>query len=307
MRSHRASMGLTIIELAVAVGILSLIITGTGYIFKQTAQATSLTQASMERNANIRAASLQLRDDLQGISRDGFLCILDGKKAGNDDTLVAPPILMFTATGSFQSRSDPSKNANAAIISYQPMKNRAESGQVTVLGRSVRLMVGVAPDEGDRTPKFLGEARGWGMVFAQLVDTKILTDERGTAAFQYVDSAPESLGEIEDLWPYMIGGCKGMEITFCDGMARGDYRVPTASGVTAEWLTAKDASTRKNWPAGVHTWLDDVPLSSYDVHAVMWTAGDRDAWPRAIRVAMTLQDVGQRAEPQRHEFVVSFP
>ncbi|NLF32349.1 MAG: type II secretion system protein, partial [Planctomycetes bacterium] len=68
--------GMTLVELLVAVAILVVMIAGVGYIFSTTSKAVRHAQAVIDTNAALRVVSGRLREDLESLSPDGFLCLV---------------------------------------------------------------------------------------------------------------------------------------------------------------------------------------------------------------------------------------
>lgn len=237
--------GMTLVELLVAVAILVMMIAGVGYIFSNTSQAVRQAQAVIDTNAAIRIAAGRLREDLEAMSPDGFLCLI-GRGWGDSGT-VNPPVLMFVASGSFTSNFDSTVTANEALIVYT-LVNDTGSGEASILARYQFLLTGNTGDDSlrdlignslnpspddldwlcrqDRLNVTLADIR-------RLIVSDMVNDGQVFAldfvgpllAYGRLNSAPATVsfdtddgwGGIVNLWPYLVGGCETMDLAFTDG------------------------------------------------------------------------------------------
>jgi len=317
--------GMTLVELLVASAILVIIIAAVGYVYTQASQAVAVTQANVEINAKIRAVTARLREDLQAFTPDGFLIIV---APGPDAVPGANPpgLLMFTATGRFESRtrrdgSGRPVTANAALIVYVPARaSNGDSGDI--LCRYVYLLTGddqwpltlldlaAAAASGDRNAldgcDVLGESLFdlrrkhvfpvAGCIRDDYLDPVLL-------GYQYVNPAPVAAddpiaGGVEQLWPYLVGGCVGMDLEYCDGLG--------ADGVTPEpspmaWFSpaAKAGQNRKDrFGFSRRVWRDRMAW-------MCWHPSLGVPLPIGVRVRLHLQDEAGRVPPRTCEISVA--
>lgn len=300
--------GLTLIELMVSVAILAVIILAVGYIFSQTSRAVNATQATMDVNAGIRATMAQMRRDMQGLSRKGFLILIEG----TDDE---GPVIAFTATGRFESQTSDAR-ANAAIIVYSFAEDEAAgNGAPSILTRRAFLLSGtgntsfaqaVADDNLDLDVLALtiGDLQSVAWNTPRNADDLILQ----AFVWPLIDEPPplntaeQTLEAIDKLWPYVQGGVADpgeLEVCF-----RGGYRL--------------DQSLVWDSVASVGPAPAPDPQGHYETlwysgerngrRYVIWTHHDTRLWPLAIRLRnLQLQDVAGRSQPVPYEIVLDLP
>jgi type II secretory pathway pseudopilin PulG len=321
MKPGARKLGFTTIELIVSMGILSLIILAVGYIFATATRAVNVSEGAIEIDSNIRAAAVQIREDMRGISKDAFLCIVqEGPLVDHDsdpttpDVPQYPPALVFCSTGRFASMTNADVSANAAFIVYTIVRDDADQGDPVILARYARLLTGTGdPADGDLIgPALTDVVRALTPDTSGFSEADISTNLFNgfyaswihplVAAYGNLDSNPITIDEINNLWPYVIGGCKRMEIEFSDGMAA-DGGLPPDNALV--WLTPTevvDAGGRNAIP-GVVAGRDANTNAAF----VCWTRHAQDAWPKAIRLTLTLQDVAGQVSEQKIEIILNVP
>lgn len=307
------SKGFTMIELIVSVAILTLMILGVGFVFKQSSTAVGIAEGNMEIQSALRAGSGVLRDDFRKIAKDGFLCIVDA-------TPDTPPLLIFTAAGHYQSMTMPGQERNAALLVYTLAKDQAVSdengnAQVALLSRRAHLLVAEA-DAVFNLPNgapVLGD-----LLLSNVARIRSETDQNLLGYYvsplnsnlsprnqliEPLNSSPTNFNEVNGLWPYMIGNVKNVRFEFYDGQRRNNYANPIQPNEAMQWLTAEDAGNRSNYdPPGVSTGtINGAPY-------VLWRHTNPAAWPKAVKAVLTMQDVtGRTQKPQVYEIILKMP
>jgi len=95
----------TIAELVVAVGLMAVVLAGTGYIFKVAVDAQRAAGATSEIMRNLRGITDQLNNDFAGLQADAPMAIWFQQDAGSEPNRYDQ--IMFFAAGDFSSyRSD---------------------------------------------------------------------------------------------------------------------------------------------------------------------------------------------------------
>jgi type II secretory pathway pseudopilin PulG len=105
---------MTMIELLVSMGILTLIVLAFGTILSQTRQVADKSSAFMQANASATVIAQALRDDLARLAPQGFLAVYT-------DSVLEPnrnQRLVFTAVRPFTSQVNAGIATNAARIAY---------------------------------------------------------------------------------------------------------------------------------------------------------------------------------------------
>ena len=318
---------------------------GIGYIFTSTTTTVHMAQAGMGLNASIRGAEGPLRDDVRTISREGFLCLVEAGTDGSGNP--TPPMLMFTATRDFRSMcmyvppgSTAPAKANAAVVTYVPCLDVQTPGRPSVLGRFAYLLRSdeQASDLHLAALAALGteginnlrghDSIGWGLadvagMFRALghqirrpVEQSLrLVDLPAGQRVYDLNSAPGSLKDVDDLWPYMIAGCNGFTVEFCDGN-RADNTTPGINQHNEQmvWLTPSavinaDSSLppakKRYQPGNVITGHIGDPNTGPGY--ILWTCRNKADWPKAIRLSLQMQDAAKRLAPQDYEIILNLP
>jgi len=323
-----ACCGMTLVELLVAAAILVIVIASMGYVYSQTSAAVGVTNARVEVNAKFRSISARLRDDLQAFTPDGLLVIAGPTPSAVPGVHVSS-MLMLTVAGRFESRicydgRGKPITANAALIVYVPAHVAANAGHGDILCRYVYLLTGDRRwpanlrELSDLTlaadPTDLNALDGCDVLGDTLADLRhksiipgagsVWADYLGPVLdrFGKLNPAPAAhddpvAGGVAQLWPYLVGGCDGMELEFCDGLAA-DAATPAISPL--DWFRPfSGAAVARKDRAG-------IPLRAlYDHRACLcWTPARRDLLPLGLRIRLKLQDVAGRISGRWCEIVV---
>ena len=135
--------GFTLIELVVAVALLSMVLSSAGLIFNVNIDSHRTAKANAEIMRNLRAITDQLNTDFAGIRTDAPLLIWFEKDGGNDPNRYDQ--IMFFANGDFQS-----------IQLYKDTEPDPEEGDRTISGNVARIHYGQAqviyPNRGRKDP-----------------------------------------------------------------------------------------------------------------------------------------------------------
>ncbi len=120
----RTNKAFTLIELVVAVALLTMVISFSGVIFKVSINAYRASSANAEIMRNLRAITDQLNRDFKGLRKDGYLMLYSElvlRKQFNDSPsfkdFEADRIYYFT-TGDFQSWFPPYYRSNIARVYF---------------------------------------------------------------------------------------------------------------------------------------------------------------------------------------------
>jgi len=89
-RTRRVARGVTLIELIVGMGIISILFVGLGYIFQQAVAAHSIATGQAEIHQQVRAVFDYLGRELNGIPRDGRLVVASPAGAADPTGPFAP-------------------------------------------------------------------------------------------------------------------------------------------------------------------------------------------------------------------------
>jgi len=122
---QRTTKGFTLVELLVSIGILAVVLSFAGVIFRVCIESQRTAVANAEIMQKLRAITGQLDADFQGLRKDGEILVIwkASVKPGDDprdpNAYVRCDRIMFYADGDFQSyRANPMVRGNVARISY---------------------------------------------------------------------------------------------------------------------------------------------------------------------------------------------
>jgi len=232
-RPVRLPRGLTLVELLVSLGLIAFIAMAFGTILGQARQLVSTSQSVIRANSAASAIAQVIREDLAGLSKEGFLAIYMPNP--NEYHLV------FTATGVFKSQSqgDPNKS-NAVVIDYGLDKSK------NTLWRRARLLIAGGPN--DAVPKDTFTVNGYLGLYhygSPSVDANTYSSPPPT-----IPSWPYGPDSPDKLWPVLATECTGFKVEWLD---RGPPP-PLKWTTTADfWTHADDVAVPPThpWPAAV--------------------------------------------------------
>lgn len=252
----RSTRGLTLVELLVAVTILVIMILAFGSILSQGQTVVAKSQRMIRKNAQAAAIAQVFRRDVGSITADGFLHV------GSSDT----PALVFTATGSYVSRTSRSgvvpPKGNAAVICYSTGPDESStSAPGKVLCREAHILAKPPGLPGTWTPRRSDVMRMY-LSHIQMKskspngDPSYLVRKFGQHAGIY--TLPKSITHVKDSWPVLVAGCEDVRV---------EYR---SAAPNSTWISGGG----KTW-----TFEDrDKPPT------------DADAWPVALKLSFKISD-----------------
>jgi len=144
MKNTKKQFAFTIVELLVAMGLLVIVMTVSGFIFHNAIKSQRIAKATLEITQKLRAITTQLNADFNGLNKDGEIFIVWGGRPLMDKTWT--PIdadsdglydgyerfdkIMFFATGDFNSyhQRDGDIRGNIARISYMIVTDKNSTG-----------------------------------------------------------------------------------------------------------------------------------------------------------------------------------
>jgi prepilin-type N-terminal cleavage/methylation domain-containing protein len=146
------SRGFTLIELVVSIGILALVMSFAGLIFRVSIDSQRFSIANAEIMQKLRAITTQLNADFKGLRKDGEIFIAWVAKQRPNTSPNDPNAyerfdrIMFFADGDFQSyKANPIIRGNIARISYMLAKSGGvapllQSPEKRILARTQHIM-----------------------------------------------------------------------------------------------------------------------------------------------------------------------
>jgi len=153
LRTYRA---FTLIELVVAIGLLVMVISSAGMIFKISIETHRTTTANAEIMQKFRAITRQLNTDLQDLRKDSPLLIWFQQ---DEDTKERFDQIMFFSSGDFQSTQLYTEDLGAGNVPENYELEQA--GQKYVRGNTARIYYGQAKvnDDNPWDPDVLSSER----------------------------------------------------------------------------------------------------------------------------------------------------
>ena len=297
--------GMTLVELLVSVGVLSVMILAFSTILTQSQQFISLAHASRRSHALAASIARIIRRDIRQISQDGILAITTA-----DD---GSPMLIVTAVGPASSimADTEAVSSTARLICYGEADNNASNKVkgTRLLWRPSYVLVGDSATGGlaaDCLDLSLGMLKA---MTREQIHTRVIDQEIGglnaAANTQLRVPVENDLAGIEDLWQVLAAGCSDLSITWTNGQidqATGNllwFGVDRSDSA----MPVKLASTLDETYANT---VEDTNYNSGDSYRALWTHRDQTNWPRAIKIRFRLNDknlperkVGQGANRRR--------
>ncbi|MFB3890427.1 MAG: type II secretion system protein J [Phycisphaerae bacterium] len=264
--------GLTLMELMVAVALLSIMIMTFGMVMAESRKVVGGTEEMLRANSSAIALSQTLRTDIRCATMNGFLCIAtDG--AGKPVLLLSTAGLSSTMTNAAPAAGQ--ATANATISAY----GLTSTNILWHAGWLLRYDVGSADPLSDYFQKMdladiqadmtgAGNNRAY---ILQLVQT-ILTNPSYAPAS--LNTSPGDLGSIKLLWKYLASNCTGLSITWTDGTTDGAGKL----------MWYGNDTVRKGDPN------IEPPGGIGGRYCALWNRDNQCNWPQAIKFSFTLTD-----------------
>lgn len=281
----------TLTELVVAMGVLVLIVGVFNSLMVTCQRVVKGSQATIKTNAEARAIIAQIRADLHGLTKEGFLAITYRDEDG-------PPHLIFTSVSGFRSMVDTNaanNAANAARVGFGLTGDPAE-----VLYRRAMLQ-GTADSADDHERLSLAFYRANTQTpRTDIADLLFSNNQIGGIDYLGVVTNPPAitlpalnLTHIAGLWPYMTGEVSDLRI---------QWTRPDPDSGQLVWYD-KDAPLTGAWKSRNAAHQDSNPTedwpefqSSTGAYCALWTFKKKDNWPTALRLQMELGDPTRRYE-----------
>jgi len=325
----------TLMELVVAMCILSAIVAMVGYVFTETSQAVDQSLCQLESAAAVRVISQQLREDIRQVAPEGFLLI-----ANPPPDCSSPPLLMMTATGRFVSQTDRdpvsgrSVTANAALIVYTLGRDSrctqpVPAGKQGILCRYVYLLTGsgqfprnladlffstsgTAGTSGADGPNAMDNSDVLGDSLADVATApyvgtygfKLTYVQPATEGYWRINTAPAELdsddaGGVKELWPYLAAGAGRLAFSFYDGFAADG--VTPASGPTVRWLLPSQR------PLGTTESGDNQGLLCRRLSTIFWRRSATGHLPKAVRLQLIMVPLTGNGQEHAYELILTVP
>ena len=307
------SAGFTLIELMVSITILTAIILIVSTLLTNAQQAVNLSQSTITADADARTVVERIRTDLAGLTTEGFLAIYTDTNGRQH--------LVFTAVGSYRSMTESVAPviANAARIDYGRIGSTGSARYA--LWRRAVLLNG---ESGGPAAAMRGD-----MEKISLADYKVMSRSDINYALynnvappgQYdwpvggptwfncfintpsITLPPNSLADLENIWPYLARPCTNLKIDWTDG---------TLDVTTKMLVWYNSGAPKAAWGGRGAVHQDNNPgdndAMEYNAGGVrycaLWTYRKKDNWPLALRITFTM---GTGATAQTYEVIVDLP
>jgi prepilin-type N-terminal cleavage/methylation domain-containing protein len=315
--------GMTLIEMLVAVAILALIILAFGTILTQAQKVVAKSQTNMRTNGTAAAIAKVIRDDLNQLTQDGFLCITQMSTANS------APRLIFTTSGDTPSKTDNVTGAGTIVV-----MGRKENTSGVEFGSKYPLLAQqkwVLSTETITNPSPNPDVWATDLSIIlqqkrrQINDSLIgLAGTAGSLLYTFENTElkvpPGTQTDISNLWQVLSYECNNVSIMWTDGDLDGDQSVDWY-GVTNSGGSGGDVII-KNPPAPSE--VSDLP--DYDLepaaskntflaanvefetgggYRALWTS-DTPVWPKAIKISFAVHDPGASEEMQAEDSSTTF-
>ena len=280
--TSRRPRAFTLVELMVAVAILSLVLVTFGVMLTQAEHAVTAATRNIYANQAANAAETVLRGDLRSAAPGGgFLCIT---VQNNEPRLIlVHPGLAQSPTGGVR--------GTGACVSYGLVGNQGQrlAGQArgdNALYRQDWVLNPFEPAGPGVRPYDLGRiltlsptaTNGWVTWFLNQAPD-------GTNGEPIVDP-PLNAGDLDGLWALLASGCRRVSITWSDSAPGGDidwYGIQLDGTVQAQ---------NGGWAGrGIGDWTaEQFEFAEDGNYRALWTLDNPTHWPTMIRVRLELTD-----------------
>jgi prepilin-type N-terminal cleavage/methylation domain-containing protein len=305
--------GLTLIELMVAVGILSMMILAFASIMASSRKVVIGSQVIMRGNTAAEAVGQTLRDSLRRATQNGFLCISTADEPGIPAADKSPQLLVCTS-GAVDSKTG-GYRGTGSISCYGLCPALPLTLSTTVLWHQewiLRPGTTLVKDT-DVLNYDLSDVQAWPraslVLTATTVDTTVslLTNPAATymtdAYYMPTDPAdknkpgiytsPATLAEVNQAWKILATNCSNLEIAWTQGDTNtaGELIWYDKNNPSPTWaVTNTVASGTLEYNA------DTSGLPANARYRVLWTKDNQSKWPKAIRIRFALKDPLMLAE-----------
>jgi prepilin-type N-terminal cleavage/methylation domain-containing protein len=292
--------GLTMIELIVAVTVLSLLILMFGRVITQAQRVVSGSQERMRSSAEATAVTQVIRSDLRQATQHGFLAIAQR----DDDT----PQLMVTTAGVTPSKTHPRVSSGGVSIFGLCDNESGDSDPNYRVLYAQRLVLGDLAE---------GDVINWDLANVQRRNRARLAAGAGSLVEYLSQTLPpgavdvgsggrpaihipvQNLGDIEALWQVLVPQCAWMSVMWTDGDVPAGNDGLRWYGV--DWVkdpVTEDWGYEPRWRDGAgtdaDTWAADDTLVEFEDarggYRAVWTHHNQGAWPKAVRLRFKLDD-----------------
>jgi prepilin-type N-terminal cleavage/methylation domain-containing protein len=175
---RQAVKAFTLIEVVVALGILAVILSFAGVIFRVSVDSQRMAMANAEIMQNLRVVTEQLDADFRGLCKEGEILVLwraarrpkfTGVNPNDPSAFDRYDTIMFFTTGDFSTTYDPNfQRSNVARICYtlantwsaalsEPNRPIAQKASKRMLARTQHILVARSP----RDPNLADRVRGF--------------------------------------------------------------------------------------------------------------------------------------------------
>ena len=273
--------GLTLMEMMVSLAVLVMIMLAFNAILSQSQRVVVTSQNMTGANAQAMAISQVLRQDLSSITRDGFLAIV----GPTNESPPTPQAIIFTATGTYDSRTFPNTTANAAVVCYSIREDAGRKLIPDILCREANLLAmtgGAGVWEQDVMNVYLSDI---GAHTREEISTDVLADladNYSPSAYYPVNSRPAGLEDVLASWRLLGANCTRFSVQW---LASDDnWYGPKADGSDEYDSFAPSPGGSADIETDIET------LRDTDAYMALWSWHDKTNWPRAVKIRFTISE-----------------
>ncbi len=286
MRKVLMRKAFTLIELVVAIALLTMAMSFSGVIFKIAINARRTSTATAEIMRNLRALTSQLDSDFKGLQKDGWL-ILYSEEMGNkkefDNSVLGTfqaDRLYYFSTGDFQSWFPPYVRSNIARVYFGHEWNSLYDNSIVVskwsLARDIRLLTpGIASTDDSNDVSYAvckADLRSFENPYDALY-TPVTINKADTDSFRNL--LCQNVGQIVIEW---TGGNEYLN-----------------SDNSLAWYGLSNSKTDWAFQNGVpldpaYTTIEDITNLPVSYSAEWAPFTPRQYWPKAVKFTFTLYD-----------------
>lgn len=282
--------GFTLIELVVAIGLLSIVLVFSGAIFKASIGSYRTAMAQAEIMRKLRVITEQLDSDFQGLQKDGFLILRSQVISRREYPADALPgnfradRLYYFCTGDFQSWFNSGLRSNIARVYFGHEGLSLVDATITVnrwrLARDAQL---ICPGEPIPAPPAVVDYNNISFAEYKANPTMVVTEADTMLASppNVVAGNPNTIGRLlcENAGQMAIGWTDGTKDPN-NAIAWFGFNMPRSVGGTGIPADARYADP-----------IDPIESFSPVLYSAMWKPSTlQNLWPQVLKFTFTLYD-----------------
>ena len=286
--------GMTLVEMLVAITVLTVMILAVSAIMTQSQRFISIAQASRRSHRTAASIARIIRADLRRISQDGFLCITRVRSANR-----YVPLLAFTTAGishTIAYTGPGTRSASGSLVCYSEIENSCpptERSAAYLLWRPEYVLIGDGSGaEMDRYGVGLTHMLRWkrGEFHSNVINGGVRALRDDAEDDDIAVPIGQNYATIGRLWQILARDCEQLGIMWTDGKTDNNGK-PEPEDPKHEDLDWYGHDEDEGDPAYCGDESIEGPgYNNPPSYRALWTHHDQSNWPKAIKITFRLKD-----------------